>query len=72
MFLEGKHINLYHPMFWLKDLNVDSIMFELNSKSGVNQVNSHMFDLSEFGSIIQNRVRLKSVFYFQIKLQGTV
>jgi hypothetical protein len=56
-------------MIWLKDLNVDSIMFELDSKSGVNQVNSHMFDLSiVLGSNLFFIFKLNSKVQFDLKL----
>jgi len=46
---KGEVYGLYHVMLWLKDQNVDNVIFELDSENVVDCFNSINDDVFELG-----------------------
>lgn len=56
---EAEVLGLLYALQWVSDFRVDKIIFELDSKIGVNEFNKHLLGNSEFHAIIS---RCKPVF----------
>ncbi|KAG5049000.1 hypothetical protein JHK85_010103 [Glycine max] len=53
---EAEVLGLLYALQWVSDFRVDKIIFELDSKIGVNEFNKHLLGNSEFHAIISRCV----------------
>ncbi|XVF52726.1 hypothetical protein PTKIN_Ptkin05aG0041600 [Pterospermum kingtungense] len=49
---EREVLGLLHALRWIKELGYERVIFELDSKTVVDVVNSSLLDVSEFGSLV--------------------
>ncbi|XVF56012.1 hypothetical protein PTKIN_Ptkin06aG0082300 [Pterospermum kingtungense] len=50
---EAEVFGLYEALLWLSSLNVSQVIFEMDAKVVVEAVKTYAYDITEFGSVVQ-------------------